>query len=203
MSPDGRSGAGIAPQPERTSDASAAHYLRAVTRVDHDAVDAAFLRFSLQTRDGYRAFLTAHARVLPVAERRLDPAFLTGDWHGRSEALRADLADLGCAMPTEDALLLPTGEAARWGALYVLEGSRLGGAVLEKQVLTGLPTRFLGATHPHGAWRRFLDMLNAADTGPAWRAQAAEGAKALFGAYAVAAQTSSDGPLATAAMERS
>jgi heme oxygenase (biliverdin-IX-beta and delta-forming) len=85
-------------------------------------------------------------------------------------------------------LRLLEGEAARWGALYVLEGSRLGGAYLEKRVAPGLPRTYLGARHEQGAWRRILGSLDHADTGPAWREQALAGARATFGAFIEAAQ---------------
>jgi heme oxygenase len=176
----------------QTSDASAVTQLRAATRADHDAVDAEFGGFALTTRDGYRAFLSAHARILPLAERLIRPGELVADWHGRTAALLADLAALDGAVPDELDFALPAGpqgesEAARWGALYVLEGSRLGGAVLAKQVSEGLPAAYLGARHPQGAWRALLERLDAADEGPDWRDQAVAGAKALFGAYRAAA----------------
>ena len=186
MSPDGPEKRSTTPD-GTVHDLPAAQLLRAATRADHEAVDAAFLRFPLDTNAGYRAFLTAHARVLPRAERLFDPAALLDHWQGRTEALRADLMAFGCALPQQSDFALPEGEAARWGALYVLEGSRLGGAFLERQIPTGLPTRFLGAHHAPGAWRTLLSRLNEADAGPAWREQAIEGARALFNAYIHAA----------------
>ena len=170
------------------SDPSAVAALRAATRADHDAVDAEFGHFALNTPEGYRAFLTAHARILPLAERLIRPGALVAGWHGRTEALLADLAALGAGAPAELSFALPEGEAARWGALYVMEGSRLGGAVLARQVGEGLPAGYLGAKHAPGAWRALLERLDAADEGPEWQAQAVAGAKALFGAYQAAAR---------------
>lgn len=167
---------------------SAVTQLRAATRSDHDAVDSAFGHFALRTRDGYRDFLTAHARILPLAERLIRPGALVDNWHGRTDALMDDLHALGGEAPAELDFALPEGEAARWGALYVIEGSRLGGAVLAKMVPADLPAAYLGARHPQGAWRALLERLDEADTGPAWREEAERGAKAMFGAYLEAAR---------------
>jgi heme oxygenase len=168
-------------------DDSAVAALRTATRGDHDAVDAAFGDFALDTPEGYRDFLTAHARILPLAERLIAPETLVEGWRGRSRALLADLAALNTEPPADLAFALPEGEAARWGALYVMEGSRLGGAVLARRIGEGLPAAYLGARHPQGAWRALLERLDRADAGPAWRDQAVRGAKALFAAYRAAA----------------
>lgn len=171
---------------QATQDSSAVAHLRAATRVDHEQVDAAYGRFALDTRDGYRDFLTAHARILPLAERLIDPGALVEAWQGRTEALRDDLAALGGENPPELGFTLPPGEAARWGALYVIEGSRLGGAVLARAVPEGLPAAYLNARHGPGAWRDLLARLDAAVGED--RAEAERGAKAMFGAYLEAAR---------------
>jgi heme oxygenase len=170
------------------TDGLASAMLRAATAADHQAVDDAFARFGFATAGDYRAFLTAHARILPAVERAVRPGELVSDWTARSPALLDDLAALGGAAPDERDFGLPAGEAARWGALYVLEGSRLGGAFLEKRVAPGFPRAYLGARHAQGGWRRILDSLDNADTGPSWRNQALAGAKATFGAFLEAAQ---------------
>lgn len=170
------------------SEQSAVGQLRAATRVDHEAVDGAFGRFAIGTPGGYRDFLTAHARILPLAERLIRPGELVDNWNGRTQALMNDLHALGGETPAELEFALPEGEAARWGALYVIEGSRLGGAVLAKMVPADLPAAYLGARHAQGAWRALLERLDAADKGPAWRDEAERGAKAMFGAYREAAR---------------
>lgn len=166
---------------------TATAFLRARTRADHEAVDAAFGGFGLDTPAGYGAFLTAHARILAVAERVLDPGALLPGWEGRTQALQSDLASLAIAWPAEIDLVLPAGEAARWGAIYVLEGSRLGGLYLSRAVPEPLPKAYLSAKHVSGGWKQFLDRLDQSDTGPAWRAEALAGARALFAAYISAA----------------
>lgn len=162
--------------------------LRAETRPDHDRVDAAFGGFGLSDREGYTRFLLAQARVLPDLEAMLRPAELVPGWRGRSGALLADLASLGQEAPPSIAVPIPGGAAGRWGALYVLEGSRLGGAVLVKRVPPGVPTAFLASTHPQGAWRDLLARLDAASDGPAWELDAIRGAQATFAAFEQAAR---------------
>ena len=158
-------------------------WLRSATRPDHAQVDAAFGHHDLATRAGYTAFLTAHARVLPAIETRLRPAELTPGWQGRAGALAEDLATLGTALPAPSPIAIPPGEAARWGALYVLEGSRLGGAVLAKSVPPDLPSAFLAATHAPGQWRALLARLDALDID---RDETLAGARATFAAFASA-----------------
>lgn len=167
---------------------SAVARLRAATRTAHEAVDAAFGRFDLSDRDGYRAFLVAHARALPVAEALalsvpLDPAPVP-----RAPLLAADLADLGAPMP-EPLTFAPRSDAARWGILYVVEGSRLGGAMLAKAVPPGLPHRYLAAAHPAGQWRALRTAIDAAGEGKdePWHAAMLDAALACFRLYERAA----------------
>ena len=161
--------------------------LRSATRDDHKAVDDAFSRFAIGTLSRYRDFLTAHARILPLAERLIDPASLIGNWQGRTELLLADLAAMDAAIPPELHFALPQDEAGRWGALYVLEGSRLGGVVIARSLPVEFPAAFLHARHPAGAWRGILNAIDSADRGPEWREAAVAGAKLLFHAYHKAA----------------
>jgi heme oxygenase len=163
---------------------SPASWLRSETRADHARVDQAFGRFDLASRDGYTAFLVAQARVLAEIEAQLCPAELIPGWKGRAGPLAADLAALDCPMPSARAVEIPPGQGARHGALYVLEGSRLGGAVLSRTVPAGLPRAFLGATHPHGAWRALLALL---DTAGLDRQAMLAGARSAFAAFIGAA----------------
>lgn len=163
--------------------------LREGTRAEHGAVDAAYGGYNLADKDGYVRFLCAHARILPVAEHLLAPAGILPGWRGRTAALASDLAVLGLPMPEVLPVKLPSGAGARWGALYVIEGSRLGGAVLARTVGPELPSAYLGATHGPGSWQGFLAALDKADDGPGWRLDALAGARAMFAAYLRAAQS--------------
>lgn len=163
--------------------------LRDHTRPAHDAVDAAFGAHVLTERDGYARLLHAHAMALPAVELALARERDLPAWRPRTALLAADLADLGRPMPPPLAFGLPARPGAAWGALYVAEGSRLGGEMLAREVPVTLPSRYLGAKHRSGEWRALLAALNAAGAanGPDWIADAIAGADACFALYARAA----------------
>ena len=169
---------------------SARTALRTATAKKHDAVDAAFGHFDLTDPAAYGRFLTAHARALPAVEKALEACDTIPAFAPRTEALAADLAALGLAMPEPLPLAPPENEAAAFGALYVIEGSRLGGAMLAKQVPDGLPHAYLSAIHPPGAWRAFGETLDRAEKagGPGWLERAIAAAEATFDLYAEAAE---------------
>ncbi|KEC74286.1 heme oxygenase [Rhizobium leguminosarum bv. phaseoli CCGM1] len=160
--------------------------LRAQTADCHAEVDKLFGRFDLSNREQYRTFLRTHARIVPAAEYAIEHAGirrLLPDWPDRRRAplLFADIRALGDQMP---ALLPPPAlgcEAALWGALYVLEGSKLGGALLAKSVPDHLPRSYLAPQGPKGAIRAFMERLDASDVGdPAIAVSAARNVFELF-----------------------
>lgn len=156
--------------------------LRIETRDEHERVDAAFGSFDLADPADYGAFLLAHARVLPGLEQTLRPGELLPHWHPRADSLRADLAALALAAPEPLPIDLPSTTGARWGAVYVLEGSRLGGAVLARRTGAGLPRAYLLSGHAPGGWQdvtRRLDELSPRD-----RPDALMGARAAFALFA-------------------
>ncbi len=140
--------------------------LRAATAGEHERVDAAFSRFDLGREHGYRRFLLAQAGGFLPVEAALDAGgagALLDDWPARrrSALLRADLAALNVTVPepfpAPDFLSL---KAPTLGAIYVLEGSRLGGAVLKQAVPGHFPRRFLEARQAAGSWRKLLQALD-------------------------------------------
>ena len=167
--------------------------LRAATAEDHQAVDVRFGGFALDDQDDYGRFLIAHARALPAVEaalRRPDAdggAAALPDWRPRTESLAADLVALNLALPAP--LAFDVAGAGRWGALYVIEGSRLGGQLLARSVPTGLPVAYLSSRHRPGEWRALLAAIEArgSEGGEAWRAAAVAGAQATFALYGEAA----------------
>ena len=139
--------------------------LRDLTRAEHEAVDRLHTRFDLSQAAGYRAFLSAQASAFLAIEAALysaGAADLVEDWpeRRRSELLKADLAELGINPPRGQAPPLPF-EADLLGGIYVLEGSRLGGAVLSSRHPAGAPSRFLAApflfASGHGEQARLPD----------------------------------------------
>lgn len=150
---------------------------------NHQRVDALFSRFSLESLSGYAAFLQAHARALAPLESVARPE------SPRLPLLAEDLAALDLPLPEPLTMAEEGGDAFRWGALYALEGSRLGGALLERQVAPGLPRAYLSAIHGRGGWVAFQQSLDAAaeGRGDAWVADAVRGAEAAFALFAEAA----------------
>lgn len=140
--------------------------LRAQTADCHAEVDALFGKFILSDIRDYKAFLRAHARAVPSVESALEQSDiirLLPDWpeRRRSSLLLADMAVLN--EPTPPFLPQPElrDEASLWGAVYVLEGSKLGGAVLARAVPDHLPSNYLSPQGPKGSMRAFMERLDA------------------------------------------
>ncbi len=138
--------------------------LRAATRESHATVDESFGRFDLSEEASYREFLTAHARVVPSVEAWLD-AHQPADMHPWSEvrrwpALEADIAALDITPPAPVPFAMATDIASVCGVTYVLEGSRMGGALLSRRVAPGLPAAYLGAPPQIALWREFFAGLD-------------------------------------------
>ncbi|MGP7796239.1 biliverdin-producing heme oxygenase [Sphingomonas sp. CLY1604] len=158
-------------------------------------MDDRFGGFALDDRADYRRFLEAHGRALPAIERALDVP--TDDalpaWRRRTEALASDLGALGADLPVPLPFTADGGE--RWGALYVIEGSRLGGQLLARSVPAGWPAGYLADRHRPGEWRTLLAAIEAraAAADPAWHQAALSGARAAFALYARAAAEVSHG----------
>lgn len=140
--------------------------LRAATAAEHARVDRLYSRYDLSDAAGYRDFLKAQAAAFLPVEQALDLAAagqLVDDWPARrrGDVLRADLDALGLTPPAPAGPAPDLADPARLlGALYVLEGSRLGGAVLRKNLPAGLPQAFLGARPEPGGWRKLLELLD-------------------------------------------
>lgn len=157
--------------------------LRSETAEAHERLDALFSRFDLSDRPGYAAFLQAQAGAFLAVEAALDCAGageLLHDWEKRrrSEALLGDLRALALPHRPATSPVFVT-EADILGGVYVLEGSRLGGAVLRRTVPRSLPTAFLSHGEP-SAWRRFVEVLDQRLTSPADLSQAALVATSVF-----------------------
>ncbi|WP_380783719.1 biliverdin-producing heme oxygenase [Sphingomonas sp. R86520] len=157
--------------------------LRAATASDHDAVDAGFGRYDLTDAADYRAFLVAHARALPAVEAWLRDIPGLPAFRDRGNLLADDLAALGEPMPKPMRFATAPSTAAGWGAMYVVEGSRLGGIMLSRSVPKGMPSAYLGAKHLPGEWRDLLAAIDAQAADEAWVEQAVVGAKAAFALY--------------------
>ncbi|TGX50117.1 heme oxygenase [Sphingomonas gei] len=183
--------------------------LRTGTAEAHDRVDAAFAAFDLTDRERYAAFLRAHAEVLLPLEAALPGERIVADWEDRKRGhlLREDLAFLRTsqlrhpgesrgpesqAMPStnlDPGLRRDDGEREEWnipaiaGALYVLEGSRLGGRFLARQLPSGFPRAYLDANQPSENWRNLLVGFETILYQPAQLQSALIAARNVFSAF--------------------
>lgn len=167
-----------------TRTVTARSLLRAATASAHDRVDAAFGAFDLSNRDDYRAFLIAQSGPLLTAEAAVDafdPSALLPDWSERRRAdlIRADLADFGVHPPSPAPFEIAC-DAAALGTIYVLEGSRLGGALLARNVPMDLPARFIRCAPAPKRWRELIEVLDHHLVTPEQREVAADAACAVF-----------------------
>lgn len=143
---------------------SARRELRLRTADMHDRVDSVFSGTDLGTRDGYAAFLLAQAAAYLPVEAALTSAgagrFLA-DWNHRqrSALLLHDLQQMDVPPPVSPPHVVTPTQAAVMGGVYVLEGSRLGGALLRRSVAPGFPAAFLSAGDP-ASWRRLIQIID-------------------------------------------
>ncbi len=143
--------------------------LRAATSDAHARLDALLADLDLRERRAYRTFLEVSAAALLPLEDALtaaDVARIFPDWseRARSDALRADLERIGGEVrPLRLAAELDHDGVL--GAMYVLEGSRLGARALLKQAAASADPIVAGATaylrHGMGQplWPSFLIAL--------------------------------------------
>ncbi|TGD92877.1 biliverdin-producing heme oxygenase [Methylobacterium nonmethylotrophicum] len=145
--------------------------LRAETREAHEAIERDLAwETRVATLDGYRALLARfrgfHAVLEPALAGMLDDEAFFGP-RRRLGYLDADLRHLGLdaaeirALPRPDAVL-PRSRPEAFGALYVLEGSTLGGQVIAKHI-----GRQLGLTAETGC--RYY-AAHGRETGAMWKA---------------------------------
>jgi heme oxygenase len=174
--------------------------LRRATAFAHRNLDERFGNFGLTSLDGYRRFLETTAAALMPLERALERdgvADIVSDWTQRSR--RADLdRDLQCidgvAEPLPD--LEPFSRNEVLGAVYVLEGSRLGAKYILRSISAAKEPLIAAATDylRHGSgqplWRTFLTRLESEPVTPRDEAEIIAGAHRAFAAFARAAGSS-------------
>lgn len=157
--------------------------LRAATDALHDEVDRQAADFDLATPAGQRAFLEMMVRGLGRVEPALERGGVLGffpQWPSRTrlEAAREELGGAGSRHSDEP--LEYAGEAEVWGALYVLEGSRLGSRMLARKAPG---SRFLAASAEDRTWPDFLEALGTADERLSDAAGMIRGARKTFAAF--------------------
>lgn len=168
-------------------------FLRETTRDLHHELDERISFLDLSDTGDYAAFLRIHAAALPALEGALDAGgvatgFPAWPRHRRSDALIADLDACGIAHEPGASLRPVHGVEAQMGVLYVLEGSRLGGRLLERQA-KGQAGRNAFLTHGAGLplWQDFLSHLECLPEDAATKRGLENGARIAFRLYLAAA----------------
>lgn len=173
--------------------------LRRRTRADHDAVDQVYSRFDLGDASGYRRFLRAQAACVIPLEAAVEAraAKILQDWPSRRRAalVLADLRELGDEPQPSGPVFRFDSDAEALGAVYVLEGSRLGGAVLARQVYPDAPLRFLSPPAAKGSWRSFVDLLDRRLGDEAGQEAALDAARSVFKRFEAAGRRELEGGL--------
>lgn len=177
--------------------------LKQETEGHHNRLDTALSELNLAKASDYGRFLRIHAAALLPVERQLERAgvaALLDDWPRRSRraSLEADLSTLGLALPAPVAFAPLTDADEMLGALYVLEGARLGHAVLLRQLPQDAPTRGATAFLSHGQgerlWGAFLAVLAGHAPTQAGRERMVAAARRTFAAFEQAMDTLAAGP---------
>jgi heme oxygenase len=173
--------------------------LRMETAAAHRAVEAAAgLPGRVVTVADYAACLSRFFRLFAPLEAAIGGFAGWADLgidlgaRRRTPALLADLRALGCEPPAPAPILLPAFPAAI-GALYVLEGSALGGKILAQAFARQVPaiagaTKFFGGDGARSGemWRDFRAALDLyGEKNPAAQPAVIAGAVAAFGQFAI------------------
>ncbi len=177
--------------------------LRQGTQAAHQRLDARMSTLPLDRRPSYSRFLHVQAAALVPLEIALEQAgvvYLLPDWTWRTRraALLADIRQMDgeeapMPGPQEQPVDWIESPAAMIGATYVLEGSRLGGAMLRKQVMAAedpvirLASRFLNHGNGENLWLSFNDTLKNARLDEAERAVMVDSAVRSFALFETAA----------------
>jgi heme oxygenase len=177
-------------------------WLRTVSAPQHKAVEAAAsLPQSILTLADYAACLGRFLSVVAPLEHHLGRFKQRDGIHlaarVRTPALQADLIALNINPDHIPHLHIPrpASFAQAFGALYVLEGSTLGGKLILKAVASRLGPQIAGATaffagHGENAgpmWQSFKTVLDTfGRTRPAQQALVAKGAEQTFRYFALA-----------------
>jgi heme oxygenase len=191
-------------------EAPAAHlYLREHTRHAHEATEASDGMHRLMAGEldeaGYDALLRSQESLYRAWETE-HAAWLAGSlasagWQYTSRAalIAADLMDRLPASQAQQTAPSPTptptsttpsstaDDACRWGELYVIEGSSLGGRLIARRLRELYPQRAhhfyaVGENAP-SSWRRFQALLDTHLTDDAARRSAMDGALRMFARF--------------------
>jgi heme oxygenase len=171
---------------------SAREFLKQGLATLHETLDARVSAACLRPVRSLPRLLRLHAEALPPLVAGLDragAARLCPGWDEpeRLAALSEDLRAHGLPSGTGESPARFASEAAAWGGLYALLGSRLGTLVVLRQfTAAGQPADSAFLHHGGGGWPAFLARLEAALAGPGL-AEALGGAELVMRRYLTAA----------------
>ncbi len=153
-------------------------------------MDAAFSTIGFDTPERYERFLKAQAGGVFHIELALEPfaqAFADLDirWTSRAAAFGDDLYRLRALAEGIPGPLPVHGIEQALGMAYVLEGSRLGGRMLARQIratpgMQDAPLAFLDHPSDAGFWQSFVDKLDAVPLDETHWPLVLEGAETAF-----------------------
>jgi heme oxygenase len=177
--------------------------LRAATAELHSEIDKCFQGYDLTDFVGYRTFLEASAEALIPVELALERAGVERafpDWPvlSRRAAILADLHRLdGACEPLPEMEIRDFG--ALLGAMYVLEGSRLGARALLR-IVSGSPdarvtqaTAYLAHGERQPLWQKFVHALHRHAESLSDTHSAVASARQVFALFGQAARRNSTG----------
>ncbi|WP_128290990.1 MULTISPECIES: biliverdin-producing heme oxygenase [Afifella] len=174
--------------------------LHAATAELHAEVEARLNPMLVQGETGYASFLRANAAAILPVEETLEIAgieALLPDWdeRRRSAVLLDDIQILGAERPQPVSAPEMHGEAFMLGAVYVLEGSRLGAKILTRDILAEagprmkVASRFLRHGEGRKLWPSFVERLEESAAVHDAPDEAVKGAEAVFALFDAAAES--------------
>lgn len=162
------------------------HAVRTATLADHKRTEESFAATLARLPESYGPYLQTHARAFPAVGRALAQVWDWSPWQERWNDLSDDLAKLGLAPPPAVELAPLRSAAEGLGMIYVLEGSRMGSALLLKSIPSELPTAYLRGGLNTAPWHRAKALLD--DALSETEADVIAGARAAFRAFESAAR---------------
>lgn len=183
--------------------------LRQETADLHAELDAHLSRVDFDDRRSYGVFLRSQAGPLLALEQAIATSSIPrdiSDWESRrrSAAMRADLAALALTPPPVGPVPSGFQDGDRlFGALYVLEGSRLGAVYLSRHARASrdpavrAAVRYLTHGEDKSLWPSFLRHLARREQAGLDLAKLVEGAREAFGMFLLSAREGVADPLAS------
>ncbi|WP_417683987.1 biliverdin-producing heme oxygenase [Roseibium sp.] len=161
------------------------HVLAEATRDLHTAVDRRAALFDMRNPEGLSSFLSFMHAGLSAIETALDEFGMSSIFPEWPDRKRLHILEEEIAMGNQAGgrAVRFQSEAETWGALYVLEGSRLGGRMLARMLPEPSISPFLAGNIDCRFWSVFLGKLSDADDRLNDRNGMMLGAGKAFGAF--------------------